>query len=787
MIARSLFLLTLFPCLLVAQPSVDLQQAFLDLKNDGVLMCISAHPDDEDGATLAYYRMKYGVKTYSVFLTRGEGGQNEKGPELYEELGVLRTAETRAAGEIQGTEPYFLNFKDFGYSKSATEALHKWGRHEVLRRLVYIIRKLKPDVIFSNLNTIDGHGHHQAAVVTAIGAFDAAADSTFAPEQLRLPGISVWQSKKLFIRNVNRPDLGFNDWGRVDVVNNIGEVNEARNLAYIDIATMALRMHKTQGLDRADLRRFARTQSLYKLIRSSSLYDRDTTSFFGGMDFWNDPAVTSLIPLRKALSSLRLGMPRDSLLSIASFVYEQVASMLNSGKGEPLARRILEHWRDDLERLVRLSCNINIDVRVADSVLVPKQEVPCTLKVLSPACRVSAVRCEFRVPDGWSMNEAVGQAPGLDEKLYTREFTMVVGDAPVFTLPKAVAQYRPIETDQHVSAIVRCVVDGHPFTFSEPLKFDVAPPELLSITPFVTWIAPSKAARGVIFDYTIRNFCPREIDGRIRIQGPSGWKVESPAYKIEREDSSVRGEVTVYPAKEIAAGDYNLTFKTDYGAQEAIVRVFDAAVADGVRVGVVKSQDNTFETALNELGVPYKLLDENDLKGNLLGYSSIIIDIRAYLVREDLKAANTHLMQYVEDGGNLVVMYQRPQEWKPEYAPYPFQISTRRVTVEEAPVDILQQSHPLFTRPNRITGGDWLGWKQERAVYFPTEVAKEYTQLLSTHDPDETPLTTGYLVTDFGKGSYIYTSFVWYRQLKEMNPGAFRCFANMISYPLVRK
>lgn len=787
MIARLLFLLTLFPCLLVAQASVDLQQAFLDLKNDGVLMCISAHPDDEDGATLAYYRMKYGVKTYSVFLTRGEGGQNEKGPELYEELGVLRTAETRAAGEIQGTEPYFLNFKDFGYSKSATEALHKWGRQEVLRRLVYVIRKLKPDVIFSNLNTIDGHGHHQAAVVTAIGAFDAAADSTFAPEQLRLSGISVWQPKKLFIRNVNRPDLGFNDWGRVDVVNNIGEVNEARNLAYIDIATKALRMHKTQGLDRVDLRRFARSQSFYKLIRSNSLYDRDTTSFFGGIDFWNDPAVTLLVPLRKSLSSLRLGMPRDSLLRVASSVLEQIASMQNSGRSGSLAERMLGRWRDELERLVRLSCNINIDVRVADSILVPKQQVLCALEVLSPECRVSAVKCDFRVPDGWPVNEAIGQAPGLDEKHYTRDFTMVVGEAPVFTLPKGVAQYRPIETEQRVSAIIRCLVDGHPFDFSEPVKFDIAPPELLSISPRVTWISPSKASRGVTFDYTIRNFRPREFGGRIRMQGPSGWRAESPAYKIEREDGSIRGAITVYPAKELTQGDYKLLFKTDYSGEEATARVFEATVAKGVQVGIVKSQDNTFETALNELGVSYKLLDENDLKGNLSKYNSIIIDIRAYLVREDLRAANAHMLEYMKDGGNLVVMYQRPQEWKPEYAPYPFQISSRRVTVEEAPIDVLQPNHPLLTRPNRISEEDWLGWKQERAVYFPTDVAKEYAQLLSSHDPDEAPLTTGYLLTDYGKGTYIYTSYVWYRQLKEMNPGSFRCFANMISYPLVRK
>jgi hypothetical protein len=151
-------------------------------------------------------------------------------------------------------------------------------------------------------------------------------------------------------------------------------------------------------------------------------------------------------------------------------------------------------------------------------------------------------------------------------------------------------------------------------------------------------------------------------------------------------------------------------------------------------------------------------------------------------VRDDLKKNYQKLLDYVRGGGNLVVMYQRDQEWKSDYAPFPFQITRQRVSVEEAPIQVLQQQHPLFHQPNIITASDWKDWKQERAVYFPGDVAKEYVQLLSSHDPDEVPLTTGYLTADFGGGTYIYTSYVWYRQLKEMHPGAFRCFANMLSY-----
>jgi hypothetical protein len=144
------------------------------------------------------------------------------------------------------------------------------------------------------------------------------------------------------------------------------------------------------------------------------------------------------------------------------------------------------------------------------------------------------------------------------------------------------------------------------------------------------------------------------------------------------------------------------------------------------------------------------------------------------------------LLEYVRKGGNLVVFYQKDQDWKSEYAPYPMRVTRKRVSVEEAPVKILHPTHPLFNSPNAITDEDWQGWIQERGVYFPDDVAAEYTKLLSSNDPDEPPLTTGYLVANVGKGSYIYTSYVWYRQLKEYNPGAFRCFINMIAYPHYR-
>jgi LmbE family N-acetylglucosaminyl deacetylase len=783
LLLRMTFGLLLISGIVTAQTTQELHEAFLDLSNDGVAMNVSAHPDDEDGSTLAYYRMKYGVKPYYVLFTRGEGGQNEKGPDLYEELGVLRSEETETAGKLLGTEVRFLNFMDFGYSKTATEAFRRWGgQMEVLRRLVYMIRQLKPDVIFTNHNTIDGHGHHQAAAITTIAAFDAAGDSTLFPEQLREPGITLWQPRKLFFRVFGRSEP------TADVANAIEEVIPGRGVAALDVASEALRQHRTQGLERANLRAFTRGKSLYKLIRSNSLYDQDSTNFFGGIDFWRDHSITPLAGVRRHLSLIREGMSPDSLLLLSARILGGLDSIRSVVTLSPLAVRMVDHWRGDLDRLVHVTCGLTVKLLFDDPVVVARQRVGCSVQVNSDLCNLSGVQLQFDLPSGWVMNEEIGTAPESTDHRLTRRFTLQVGDRPVPTLPRAKAQYRPIETREEVAVRATLSLNGNTVSSRAAATFDVAPQQVLSLQPPTIRIALAHAARGATFEYTVRNFLPHKTAGRIRLEGPEGWRVEPSAFVIEREDSAATGRIVVRPPADIREGEYTLRFRTDFAFEEATVQVFDVAVTPGVEVGVIRSYDTTLENALRELGVTYKLLSDEDLAtGDLRRWKTILVDIRAYLVREGLQKNNRRILDYAAGGGNVVVMYQREQEWKPEYAPFPFPLSRKRVTMEDAPVDMIAPDHLLLQKPNRITDKDWQGWKQERAVYFPVSVPGEYTQLLSTHDPDEPALTTGYLAATVGKGSYIYTSFVWYRELKEQNPGAYRCFANMISYPLLRK
>src|SRR6266550_2256018 len=235
------------PAATTQQPSQDrvaLYQALLDLQNPWTVMCIAAHPDDEDGTSLIVMRRKYGAHTVSLFSTFGEGGQNAIGPELYEELGAIRARETMAAAEIQGSEPHFLGLKDFGYSKSADEAFRFWGHEEALRRMVLEIRKLRPDVIITNHSaTSNDHGHHQATARLELEAFDAAADPTKFPEQLK-DVVTVWQVQRLVVRA--RGNQNQTDNTPVVTIDPNGRV-QTRGTTFAEEALSALQKHATQG------------------------------------------------------------------------------------------------------------------------------------------------------------------------------------------------------------------------------------------------------------------------------------------------------------------------------------------------------------------------------------------------------------------------------------------------------------------------------------------------------------------------------------------------------------
>ena len=178
---------------------------------------------------------------------------------------------------------------------------------------------------------------------------------------------------------------------------------------------------------------------------------------------------------------------------------------------------------------------------------------------------------------------------------------------------------------------------------------------------------------------------------------------------------------------------------------------------------------------------------------DLSKFTSVIVDNRVYESKPELIAANQKLLDYANAGGTLIVFYHKSDEWnpdprrnRPQLAPYKLILGNERITDENAPITFIEADHPLLNLPNKIGPDDFKDWIQERGLYYPREWDPQFHAVLQSNDPGEGPLKGGLLVADYGKGHYIYTSMVWYRQLRAGVPGGYRMFANMISYGRVK-
>ena len=230
---------------------------------------------------------------------------------------------------------------------------------------------------------------------------------------------------------------------------------------------------------------------------------------------------------------------------------------------------------------------------------------------------------------------------------------------------------------------------------------------------------------------------------------------------------------------------------------------------ENTKVGYIRGPDSSLEFALTELGVDRSELTidginaaehgngtqaQQTLRGcaDLTRFDTIIVDRLAYLARPDALTCNRCLLRFVRQGGNLLVLYQQPDDWnliltRTALAPFPVKLSKNRITLETVSVKILDPDHPLMTKPNKITAQDFEGWVDERALYVPSEWAADYTALLESGDAGEQAQRGGLLIARYGEGTFIYMTYNLHRQLLAANRGAYRIFANMISLPKVRK
>ncbi len=768
---------------------IALNQAVTDLTNDMTIMCLAAHPDDEDGATLTYYRKKFGAGTAILVATRGEGGQNQIGPELYEELGVIRARETQAASEIYGSEVYNLNKRDFGFSKTAEETFRFWGHEDSLRRLVRIIRKVRPDVIITNHGTERGHGNHQAVGIIALEAFDAAADPDKFPEQIQ-NGLSQWQVKRLFLRSGKE---------EADVTVNIGEYDQPRGYSYAQIAGEGLKMHKSQGMGGNAQRGPA--YRYYKLIRFSAPAPEKMNSLLDGLTSDAEPSI--ILPdrfIKDAVEAISISHSRvtEDLLKYINYI-RALRDLKTTVKEEELREK-----EKELESAAAKAMDLYLTVEPGDAIVTRSQEF---------AVRVSLTNCGHAIIEDIELGlfaPQLGDVMRSENPVFERlgynetvreTFGVKVSDDADYTLPHADHLYDDSFMKPLIQGVARYKVarESSPpvsLSITSEATVDVAADVELRILPENSMIPLSSEDQTVRYVVNVINRMSGRIpEGRIEFFPPSDWSVEgiNQDFDLEENQQGFAAFNVTIPSG-ATPGDFSLKAKASYKTSDdvsglmettGILNIVDVKVADDLYVGYVRSYDNTLERSLKQLNVKSRSLESDDLRfGDLSIYDTIILDIRAYLVRDDLIASNQRLLDYVNNGGNLIVMYNKTYEWNGrQYAPYKLILSHNRVTVEEAPITILTPEHPLFTFPNRIADTDWDNWIQERGLYFPSEYAPEYKELLSCNDPDENPLRGGYLMAEYGKGTYIYTSYVWYRQLQKLNPGAFRNFANMISLP----
>src|SRR5215471_16179958 len=384
-----------------AADRIALYQALLDLQNPWTVMCVAAHPDDEDGTSLIVMRHKYGAHTVSLFSTFGEGGQNAIGPELYEEMGAIRARETMAASEIQGSEPHFLGLKDFGFSKTRAEAFQFWGHEEALRRMVLEIRKLRPDVIITNHSTTSNdHGQHQATALMVVEAFDAAADPKRFPEQLQ-DGVTTWQVQRLFVRARGNQA---SDTQIVTIDPN--EKDPVRGTMYAEEALRALQKHATQGpwpktfADYANRFRAFSGQNAptgqlpmirYALVKSAKSAEpmpaEESHNFLDGLTANINQEVGGLM-LPASISELSQNQAEalQFLLKVYSAGYSK------RDHGPDLQRSAM--MRSKFDRALALAAGFEVDARPATTTAVPGSAFQVTTHITDAGSQpVTGVRC----------------------------------------------------------------------------------------------------------------------------------------------------------------------------------------------------------------------------------------------------------------------------------------------------------------------------------------------------------------------------------------------------------
>jgi LmbE family N-acetylglucosaminyl deacetylase len=905
------------------QGHVALGLVLRHLANVGIFMHTTAHPDDENNGLLVMLNRGHGVHTALATATRGNGGQNEIGPELFEALGLLRTGELEALHRFDGADQYFTRAVDFGYSFGLEETFEKWGRDEITADYVRLIRTVRPDVIVTLPPTGNAGGqHHMASAIITHDAYKLAGDATKFPDQIK-DGLRPWQPKKLY------QSTGFGFAGEAAPKGRVTRINTAvydrlLGRTYFEIGTEARSMHKCQGMGQLLSLPTATANSSYELVESTlPASARDETSLFDGID-------TSIMSLgrfagakppkdleeglkvvsnavqnaQKAFDAIgdeaTLKPLLDGLFAVRVLRREVRKLAIDDAAKFEIDFRLRQKERE-FQQAVTYANGIKVDALADDGLVVPGQalkvnvivanrgtaqvevksvkfegfdgDAECTLTAFSgggffggrggrgnppPSAEpLSSLRkdqvahCEetLKVPANARVTEPYWHRKG-EAGRYTFD-----ADAP-FGLPM-----RPTPFYVQVTLALpggEEVIDGLPvqyryqgniFTGEKRNELLVVPALSVRVSPEVAIVPadslrpapppaparPSGRGRGgrgaaarrtpppaeppkpaTSADREIRvtvvNDTPSAVDSVARLELPDGWTATPPeqALKLERADESQTVRFTVHPASGAEPGEFPVKAVVTAGGQsygrgfqvveyphirryhiyddaETRLKVIDVKMVPNLTVGYIMGTGDQVAPAIEQLGAKVEMITPDMLAwGNLSKYDVIVTGVRAYERRDDLRANNARLLDYVKNGGTMIVQYNKFEFNAAQYGPYPAKVSSNRVTDETAPVKELEPENKIFTQPNRISAPAWDGWVQERGLYFLGEKDSRYHDLVQLEDPfpyNRGTKTGGLVEAAYGKGRWIYVGLNLWRQLPSGTVGAYELMANLLSLP----
>jgi LmbE family N-acetylglucosaminyl deacetylase len=810
---------------LLAQTSPELNSSEIllgmkKLNTVGSVLYIAAHPDDENTRLLGYLANEKNFRTGYLSLTRGDGGQNLIGSEQGEALGLIRTQELLAARRTDGAEQFFTRANDFGFSKNPEETFSIWNKDSILADVVLAIRKFKPDVIICRFPTTGegGHGHHTASAILAMEAFDLAADPTKFPEQLKQ--VEVWQAKRIFWNTFNFG--GTNTTAPDQLTLDVGTYNPLLGLSYGEVAANSRSMHKSQGFGSAKQR--GENLEYFKFLKGEPA----VKDIFEGVDVsWK--RVSSFINfeelIAKCIASFDPQHPEKSLPAL-EVIYGKLKGLDESNPKEAYWRNLKLAACEDL--IIQCS-GLWMEAYTPEFSAVPGSEITISTQILA------------RNPGNVTVKSIsfLGQSEKkLDLKLTNNKLEtieqkeMLSASTPYSTPywlvePHTVGMYtvrnsaligKP-ENNAAKSVVYHLNIDGIDFHIerglvfksTDPVKgevyrpFEVLPPATINISDQV-FVFSSLTSKEVSF--TVKSNIPN-LKGTVQVNVPAGWKItiQNPEVNLVKKGDEQIVKATLTPDKtgkdgQLTAGisiDGQLYNKSitrieyDHIPYQFMLNTAQAKIVfldlkkTGTKIGYIPGAGDNVPACLTQIGYDVTLLtDEILAKEDLSVYSSIVTGIRTYNTNDRMPVYYDKLMAYVNQGGNLIVQYNTNNRIAPmetKIGPYPFTISRDRVTDDNAAVEFTNPKHPVLNSPNVITQKDFEGWIQERGIYFATEYDSHYETVFSMHDPNENPSAGSLIISKYGKGNFVYTGLVFFRELPAGIPGAYRLFVNLLSLP----